>query len=305
MNVLIAGATGFIGSKLVRALQQNHKVTVVGRDMQNLQRQFSAPVQLATWEMLANLDASAYDAIINLCGHNIAASRWNETVKKDIIDSRVETTSTLINWAIKHHVKPHFICANAVGIYGVQDSSNLVTLDESSPIDFEHPHDFLSEIGIRWQQALQPAIDYGMNVTSTRFGVVLEKGEGILKKLALSFYMGLGSTIGDGKQIMSWVHIDDVVGGILFLLNKPELTGAFNITSPNPVTQAEFAAALAKALHRPLLLKMPAFVIRILFGEMGEFLLLKGQRVLPSRLIASGYQFHYPSLIDALHREYE
>lgn len=304
MNVLIAGASGFIGHRLVAALQPSHIITVLGRDRTNLQRHFSEPVKLATWEMLPNLEASAYDAIINLCGYNIARSRWSEAVKKQLIDSRVKTTSVLVDWAIKAKAKPHFICANAVGIYGMQASHDNRELDEDSPIDFEHPCDFLSEIGVRWQQVLQPAIDYGMPVTTTRFGIVLGKGDGVLKKLSPSFYMGFGSIIGDGKQIMSWVHIDDVVNSILFLLNKPALTGAFNVTSPNPVSQAEFARTLAKAMHRPLFLKMPAFVIRMLFGEMGESLLLKGQRVVPSRLIEAGYDFRYPELKDALLHEY-
>ena len=186
----------------------------------------------------------------------------------------------------------------------MQDNADKAALDEDSPIDFEHPRDFMSEIGIRWQQAMQPAIDYGLNVVSTRFGVVIGYGEGILKKLSPSFYMGFGSVIGDGNQMMSWVHIDDVVGAIIFLLNKPDLKGVFNLTSPHPVSQAEFARALATTMHRPLLLKMPAFVIRVLFGEMGDCLLLKGQRVVPNRLIKLGYEFRYPNLVDALRHEY-
>ena len=191
-----------------------------------------------------------------------------------------------------------------MGIYGLQDNADNTALDEDSPIDFEHPVDFMSEIGIRWQQALQPAIDYGLNVTTTRFGIVLGHGEGILKKLSPSFSMGLGSVIGSGKQMMSWVHIDDVVSAILFLLNKPDLKGAFNLTSPHPVSQAEFARVLATTLHRPLLLKMPTFMIRILLGEMGDNLLLKGQRVGPKRLLKLGYEFRYPNLVDALRHEY-
>lgn len=304
MNLLIAGATGFIGKKLVTALQANHTVTVLGRNMENLHRNFTKPVNTVTWESLPNLDACTYDAVINLCGYNIAASRWSDSVKEQIIQSRVKTTSALVDWAIKQEAKPHFICANAVGIYGMQNNADNAELDEDSPIDFEHPRDFMSEIGIRWQQALQPAIDYGLNVTTTRFGVVIGNGEGILKKLSPSFYMGFGSVIGDGNQMMSWVHIDDVVGAIIFLLNKPDLKGAFNLTSPHPVSQAEFARALATTMHRPLLLKIPAFVIRILFGEMGDCLLLNGQRVVPNRLIKLGYAFRYPSLVDALRHEY-
>lgn len=305
MKVLIAGASGFIGQKLALGLQPSHSITVLGRDQANLERHFSKPVHCVTWDSLSDLDAKSFDAVINLSGYNIAASRWSHHVKKQIIDSRVNTTAILVDWIIQAQAKPHFLCANAVGIYGMQSNDDKEALDEDTPIDFENPRDYLSEIGVRWQQALQPAIDYGMNVTTTRFGVVLGKGEGVLKKLSLSFYMGLGSIIGDGKQMMSWVDIDDVVGAMIFLLNKPELTGVFNITAPHPVSQAEFARTLATTMHRPLFLKMPSIFIRLLFGEMGECLLLKGQRVLPSRLIEQGYQFHYPELADALCHEFQ
>jgi uncharacterized protein len=304
VNLLIAGATGFIGKKLVTALQANHSVTVLGRDMANLRRHFTQPTKAVDWDSLPHLKAGTYDAVINLCGYNIAASRWNDRVKEQIIQSRVKTTSALVDWVIKQEAKPHFICANAVGIYGMQDNADHEVLDEDSPIDFEHPRDFMSEIGICWQQALQPAIDYGLNVASMRFGVVIGYGEGLLKKLTPSFYIGCGSVIGDGTQMISWVHIDDVVGAILFLLNKPSFKGAFNLTSPHPVSQAEFARVLATTMHRPLLLKTPAVVIRMLFGEMGDCLLLKGQRVVPNRLIRLGYEFRYPNLVDALRHEY-
>lgn len=304
MNILIAGAAGFIGKKLVKVLQSEHHITVLGRNDAHLARHFTGAIHRVTWDQLHQLDARTFDAVINLAGFNISAARWNSKVKKKLIDSRVQTTSTLVNWAISASAKPHFICANAVGIYGMQGRNDTQAFDEDTLIDFENPRDFLSEIGVRWQQALQPAIDFGMNVSSTRFGVVLGKGDGVLKKLAPSFYMGCGSIIGDGQQILSWVHIDDVVGAILFLLHHPELNGAFNVTSPNPVNQAEFARALATTLHRPLFLKMPAFVVRTLFGEMGECLLLEGQRVLPARLMKLGFQFNYPDLMGALRHEY-
>lgn len=304
MNILIAGATGFVGKKLVAALQSKHTVTVLGRNRENILRHVTQQVNAVTWDELPDLDAGTYDAVINLCGYNIADSRWNDRVKEQIIQSRVKTTAALVDWIIKEKAKPHFLCANAVGIYGMQDSADTAVLDEESPINFEHPCDFMSEIGIRWQQALQPAIDYGLNAVSMRFGVVLGYGEGILKKLTPSFYMGLGSVVGDGRQIMSWVDIDDLVGAILFLLDKPELNGVFNLTSPHPVSQAEFSRALATTMHRPLLLKTPAVVIRLLFGEMGDCLLLKGQRVVPTRLTKLGYKFRYPKLEDALRHEY-
>lgn len=304
MKILIAGASGFLGQELVKALAATHDLTVLGRNRATLQQRFSKEVTICTWDTLFELDAQTYDVLINLCGHNIGASRWTTEVKKQLIESRVNTSMTLIDWAIKQKAKPRFYCANAIGIYGLQENGAPQAFDENSIIDFNHPQDFLSEIGIRWQQALQPAIDHDMPVTITRFGVVLKKGQGMLKRLTPSFYFGLGSIIGDGRQIISWVHSQDLVDAFLFLLDKPELTGAFNITSPYPVSQAEFAHALAKVMHRPLLLKLPAFLIRTLFGEMGDCLLLKGQRVIPKRLIENGYQFHYPHLIDALTKEF-
>lgn len=305
MNILIAGASGFVGHELIRVLKIDNSVTALGRKMPRVSRNDSSNVIWCSWNELSSLNANDYDAVINLCGYNIAASRWTENVKKQIIDSRVNTSTLLIQWIIKHNAKPHFLCANAVGIYGVQDSSDPTAFDESTPIDSDQPRDFLSEIGIRWQEALQPAIDYGLQVTTLRFGVVLKKNGGMLKKLVPSFYLGMGSIIGDGKQSISWVHMDDVVAAIIFLLNKPELTGPFNISSPNPVNQAQFARELSTSMHRPLLLTTPAFFIRALFGEMGDYLLLKGQRVLPKRLIDAGYVFHYPHLADALQHEFK
>ncbi|ASQ46662.1 TIGR01777 family oxidoreductase [Legionella clemsonensis] len=304
MNILIAGASGFIGTELVNALHSNHQITVLGRSKQKLQQHFCANIPQVTWEMLPQLDATDYDVIINLCGHNIAASRWNDKVKQLLIGSRVDTTAALVNWIITHKAQPHFYCANAVGIYGLQQNGDPRELDENTIIDFSQPRDFLSEIGIKWQQALQPGIDYGMKITSTRFGVVLKKGEGMLKQLAPSFNFGLGSILGDGKQVISWVHIEDLIGAFLFLLKHSNFTGPFNLTSPYPVNQAEFAKTLASVMHRPLWLKMPAFVIRTLFGEMGETLLLHGQRVIPKRLIEEGYQFQFPELQGALEKEF-
>lgn len=304
MNILIAGASGFVGKALANALKDHNKITVLGRSEATLRQLFPTNASYCTWDTLSQLDAHHYDAVINLCGYNIAAQRWTDSVKKQIIDSRVTTSQILIRWIMHHKAKPHFLCANAVGIYGLQENGDKTLLDENTTIDTSHPKDLLSEIGIKWQSALQPAIDYGMPVTTTRFGVVLKKGEGMLKKLYPSFSLGLGSTIGDGIQMISWIHIDDLVSAILFLLNKPELNGPFNLTSPHPVSQAEFAQTLAKTIHRPLLFKIPAFLIRLLFGEMGESLLLKGQQVIPKRLLDAGFKFHYPLIEDVFKHEF-
>ena len=304
MNILIAGASGFIGQALVKSLQENHRITVLGREEAKLQRLFGASVTIAAWNALDSLRAGDYHAVINLCGHNIAASRWSERVKEQVIASRVNTTVTLLNWAINQSAKPHFYNASAIGIYGTQEQDDPIAYDENSPIDFQKPRDFLSEIGTRWENALSPAEAAGIPVTITRFGVVLKKGQGMLKKLAPAFYFGLGSVIGTGTQIISWVHIEDIVRAYQFLLNNPQLTGSFNLTSPNPLSQILFAQTLAKSMHRPLLFKTPAVVIRTIFGEMGECLLLKGQRVLPKRLMREGFDFKYATLESALEQEF-
>lgn len=300
MNILIAGASGLIGKELIRGLGQDHNITILGRHKDLLLQVSSGQVLSVSWDELDRLDANAFDAVINLCGSNIAAARWTPAIKKDIIDSRVETTKTLIRWILQQKAKPHFYCANAVGIYGLQKNGDPTALTEDTEINFEQPKDFLSQVGVRWQQALQPAIDAGLAVTSTRFGVVLKKGDGFLGKLYLSYFSGLGSIIGNGQQYLSWVHSQDVVNAYQFLLSHPQIVGAVNITSPNPCRQKDFAKAFAKSLRRPLLLITPAFVIHLLFGEMGDCLINHGQKVIPKRLLDAGFEFKWPTIQMAL-----
>jgi uncharacterized protein len=304
MNILIAGGTGLIGSSLVPYLSAEHKITVVSRKHAHVKEAFEQPVKSCTWDTLSAVDANQFDAVINLAGYNIAAKRWSNKTKQLIIDSRVNTNSMLINWIIQSKAKPHFYCANAVGIYGAQSTDDPTVYDEDSPINFDKPKDFLNKVGALWQQSLQPAIDYGMPVTTTRFGVVLKHGEGFLGKMAPVYKLGLGSIIGSGKQVLSWVDIDDVLLGYTFLLKNPNLTGAFNFTSPNPITQAEFSNTFAKVLKRTIVLKTPAFIIRLLFGEMGEYLINSGQAVKPKRLLEAGFTFKYPDIEKSLQREY-
>ncbi|MBL7481257.1 TIGR01777 family oxidoreductase [Legionella bononiensis] len=303
MNILIAGASGLIGQELIHGLSQEHHFTVLGRHKDLLRQVFSGQFVSVSWDELDTLDASEFDAVINLCGLNISAARWTPKIKEEIITSRVETTERLARWIIKQKANPHFYCANAVGIYGMQEHGESAVLSEDTVIDFSRPKDFLSEVGIRWQQALQEAETAGLAVTSTRFGVVLKKGKGMLGKLYPSFISGFGSVIGNGKQYISWVDSKDVVNAYRFLLERPDITGAVNLTSPNPCMQKDFAKAYAKSLHRPLLLMTPAFVIHLLFGEMGDCLINHGQRVIPKRLLDEGFTFQFPTIDKAL--EYE
>lgn len=302
MNILIAGASGFIGTILANHLSQNHKITVLGRKLEKLESIFSNDISQLTWDNLKLHDAKQYDVIINLSGSNIGAKRWSSRVKKELIESRTKTNQQLIDWLIYYHAKPRFFCANAIGIYGAQDIS-ADSFDEESPLP-QSSDDFLQHIGLVWEQSLKSAIDAGIPVTTLRFGVVLKQGEGMLKKLELPFRLGFGSVVGSGHQALSWIYYKDLINALDFLIEHQKVTGAVNITSPYPVTQQEFAQLLAKALKRPLFLKTPGLIIKILFGEMGDYLLLKGQSVLPKRLNELGFKFTYPKIEDVLFEEF-
>ena len=303
MNILIAGASGFIGAELATHLSQHHKITVLGRKLEKLASIFSKDVSQLTWDSLKLHDAKQYDIIINLSGSSIGAKRWSSKVKKELIKSRTDTNQQLVEWLIHHHAKPRFFCANAIGIYGAQTISKE-SFDEQSPLP-KSSDDFLQHIGILWEQSLKAAIDAHIPVTTLRFGVVLKKGEGILKKLELPFRLGLGSILGSGSQTLSWIYYKDLIKAINFLIEHQDVTGPVNITSPYPITQQEFAQELAKALNRPLFFKTPALIIKMLFGEMGDYLLLKGQRVFPSRLNELGFTFTYPKIESVLVEEFK
>lgn len=298
MNILIAGASGFIGTLLVNHLSQHHKITVLGRSVEKLEPIFPQDISKLSWDNLTTHQAKPYDLIINLSGSNIGAKRWSSKVKNQLINSRTGTNQQLIEWLTHHHAKPRFFCANAIGIYGAQDISTDV-FDEDSPLP-PSSNDFLQHIGLSWEQSLNSAIAAGLPVTTLRFGVVLKQGEGMLKKLELPFRLGLGSVLGSGHQTLSWIYYKDLINAIDFLIEHPQITGPVNITSPYPITQQEFAQQFAKTLKRPLFLKTPGLFIKILLGEMGSYLLLKGQRVHPKRLNKLGFKFTYPKIESAL-----
>lgn len=303
MNILIAGASGFIGTQLATHLLKNHKVTVLGRTLKKLESLFSKDIGLLTWDNLKSQDAKQYDIIINLSGTNISAKHWSSKIKKELIESRTGTNQHLVEWLLYHHAKPRFFCANAVGIYG-SHFSDANSFDEQSPLP-QSSDDFLQQIGLLWEQSLKPATDAGIPVTTLRFGVVLKKGEGMLKKLELPFRFGLGSILGSGDQTLSWIYYHDLINAIDFLIEHQEVTGPVNITSPYPITQREFAQEFAKALKRPLFLKTPGVLIKIIFGDMGNYLLLKGQKVFPSRLKELGFTFTAPKIETVLAEEFK
>ncbi len=292
-TILITGASGLIGSALTTALESaGHKVILAVREkVQN-------PQQEIRWSpVLGEIDQQALegiDAVVHLAGANIAGKRWTESYKKIILESRTKGTALISEAIAKMVRKPRaFLSASAIGYYGDRGAAEL---DESSaPGD-----DFLSEVCLQWERSCQPARDAGIRTVNTRIGVVLSPAGGALKKMLFPFKMGVGGVIGDGKQAMSWIALDDVVAAMRFLLTQDSLSGPVNLVSPQPVTNREFTKMLGKVLRRPTILPMPAFAAKLAFGEMADALLLSSTRVVPERLQTAGFDFKYPQLESAL-----
>lgn len=290
MNILIAGGTGFLGSALVIALKKNHQVTVLGRHLNSGEGQLN-------WQDLHTLEG--YDVVINLAGENIGEEKWTFERKKNILTSRIETTHELASLcAIAQDPKPRLLNASAIGIYGLQEAAiNQLppAYDENSAIDFTSHTDFLSEVARAWEQETLAAVTAGCDVTWLRFGVILDPCGGALKKMLPAFKWGFGSIIGSGQQAFTWVSRHDAIRAIEFIIEQ-HITGPICISAPHAVTQRQFAQALAKELHRPCYLTLPRWLIRILFGQMGEELLLRGQHVKPLRLHELGFSFDFPTI---------
>jgi len=241
---------------------------------------------------LARLEG--FDAVVHLAGESIAEGRWSEEKKKRIRESRVQGTR-LLGDALANLTNPPrtFVSASAIGFYGNRGDELLT--ESSAPGD-----DFLAKVCAEWEDATALATEKGIRVVNARFGVILDTNGGALKKMLPPFRMGVGGKVGSGKQWMSWIALDDVVGGIQFALANDSTKGPVNFVAPVPVTNAEFTKTLGRVLSRPTIFPIPAFAIKLLFGEMGEALLLGGQRVAPERLVAEGYEFSYPQLEQAL-----
>jgi len=293
MKILITGGTGFIGARLCRhLLQAGHQLTVYSRRPEKV-----VPCCGATVKALDSLDTltsdSEFDVVINLAGEPIAAKRWSAQRKQVLLDSRLSTTRALLD-AIGRMAKPPecLINASAVGFYGDQGDADV---DEST----QPNNDFGHQLCQQWEDLARQAEALGLRVCITRIGLVVGRGGGFLEKMLPPFRLGLGGRFGSGAQWMSWIHRDDLVKLIEWLLNHPDCRGVYNATAPYPVSNEQFTKTLAGLLKRPALLPMPAVVARILFGEMA-LLLLTGQRVLPSRISQTEFKFSYPDLKTAL-----
>lgn len=294
MRILIAGGTGFIGKAMLREWASQHAIEVLTRDPSKAQLTPNARAvgwdgkTLGAWTQ--HLEGA--DVLINLAGETIA-QRWNPEVKQRLWDSRVKTTELLVQAVLNAQSPPRVMLqASAIGIY---DQKPETTCDEDSP----PATGFLADLGKAWEAAAQPVSGRGVRLCYMRIGIVLGEGGGALERMLTPFKLGVGGPIGSGKQWLSWIHLDDIVGAAAFLMARDDLSGAFNFTAPNPVTMNEFAKTLGKVLLRPAVFRAPAFALRLMMGEMAE-LVLEGSRVLPKRLLEAGYEFRYPTLETAL-----
>lgn len=288
MRIGVTGASGFLGSALVPVLRgAGHDVVRIGRG-----RESDIPWNPAD----GLLDAQAcrgIDAFVHLAGANVGA-RWTPEHKREIHDSRVLGTSLIARTAAALSPAPRvLVCASAVGIYG--DAGNA-ECDESAPSG----HDFLARVGLAWEAAAEPARAAGIRTVHLRFGVVLASAGGALPRMLPAFRMGAGGALAGGRQWMSWVSLEDVLGIVRFVLTHDRIEGAVNAVAPAPVTNAEFTRTLAHVIRRPALFPVPAFALKLMYGEMAEGTLLVSQRVVPRRLLEAGYSFRHSSLESAL-----
>jgi uncharacterized protein len=277
MNVAITGASGFVGRHLTARLQaEGHSTRAISLR--------SAPTAGAL---------EGCDAVVNLAGENIA-QRWTQAAKRRIRESRVKGAQALVA-AMRAHPPNMLVSASASGYYGSRGDALLT--EESQPGE-----DFLSQVCIDWEREAQRASEVGVGVVILRFGMVLGTGGGALARMLGPFKLGVGGRIATGRQWMSWIHMDDLCDLILFILRRSALVaeqGVLNATSPNPATNADFTRELARALHRPAALPVPAMALKLLFGEMSE-VLLASQRVIPAVALRAGFEFRYPEIGAAL-----
>ena len=291
MKIVISGASGLIGTQLVKRLSTN------GHDVVRLVRRTAKAGEVQWDPKRGVLDPAALagvDAVIHLSGAGIGDKRWTNSYRKEIMDSRTLSTALLASTIAGMPTKPTvFLSGSAIGIYGARNDEKLTEVST-------HGTSFLADVCEQWEQAAKPAIDAGIRTVFLRTGIVLSPKGGALKKLLPLFKLGVGGKFGNGKQWQSWISMDDEVGAIEHLLTAP-VSGAVNLTAPNPVTNAEFTKVLAGVLKRPAIVPVPTFAPKlILGGELADALLFTGQRVIPAALNASGYTFKHSTLESAL-----
>jgi len=296
MKLVIAGASGFIGSMLVQRLwQRGDSLVLLSRKPRSPAAAINTdwlvwqPGESGGWE--ESIDEA--DGIVNLAGEGIAEKRWTERQKEMIRSSRIDSTRALVHAIAKAKAKPKFLInASAVGYYGARGDETLT--EESAP-----GKDYLARVCVAWEEEARKAQDHGVRVALVRTGIVLAKGKGALAKMVTPFKFFVGGPLGSGKQWMPWIHIEDEIGLILFLIENANAQGSFNATAPNPVTMEEFCRVLGRVLNRPSWASVPASALTLLLGEMAD-MVLAGQKALPNAAQKLSYKFKQPTLTEAL-----
>lgn len=292
MRIVISGATGFLGRPLVQALRSDgHTVVALSRSAQ--------PGDFATWEPDGTADEWARhldgaDGVINLAGESIGSARWTRARKDRMLDSRVLATRSIVE-AVRRAARPPRFLLNASGVDYYGSRGDTILTEESGP-----GSDFLASLVQEWEAEALQAENAGPRVVLLRSGVVFHRDSDALKRMARPFTWFVGGRLGSGRQYLAWIHRDDWVGCVRFLIETEEARGAFNLTAPTPSTNAEFTDVLASALHRPAVIPAPAFVLRAILGEMADALVLSSHRVIPARALSMGFTFTYPTLTEAL-----
>jgi uncharacterized protein len=302
MRVFVTGGTGLVGSRLVKKLlERGDQVTLLTRRLGVAKDLFGAgctPVEgdpMKPGEWMKTLGDC--DGVIHLAGENIFGKRWNTEFKAQLFDSRIKSTQNIVQSLA---VQPRradgspkvLVNTSAIGYYGPRGDEEL---DESSP----PAHDFLAHLCVEWERAARPVEGVGIRLALVRVGVVLDKKGGALKQMLLPFKLGAGGPVGNGKQYVSWIHHEDMVGIFMMALDNSQASGPINGTAPNPVTSKAFGKALGAALHRPAFLPTPSFALRLGLGEVAD-VVATGQRVIPRKTMALGYAYRYPTVEIAL-----
>jgi uncharacterized protein (TIGR01777 family) len=298
MRVIITGATGFIGTALCRELCKHYEIIALTRSTDKAKQALGSMAAVTEWKPEARdgwertLDGAS--AVVNLAGENIASGRWTESKKSKILQSRLNATKAIVEAIEQADRKPQVLVqASAIGYYG--DRGDEI-LDENS----RNGTAFLSDVCKQWEQTIEPLADSPTRLAIIRLGPVLGAEGGMMQKLLPTFRCFLGGHPGSGKQWLSWIHVDDVTRAVRFVIESSEARGVYNFTSPNPLPAVDFYRLLGKLIHRPALLPLPAWLLKVLMGRMAEELLLSSLRVLPNRLLQAGYRFKYADPESAL-----
>jgi uncharacterized protein (TIGR01777 family) len=294
LNFLVTGGTGFIGRKLVKCLADAGQLTtVVTRNISVAKKILPQNTQIIDDINSCN---DNFDIIINLAGEPIS-QRWSASKKQEIYNSRIKTTENIIGFIKRASKKPELlISGSAIGYYGISQDAEF---NENSLPALQQDENFSQKLCSDWEASAKKAEDFGVATAFLRTGIVLASDEGALKKMLPPFKLGLGGKISSGEQMMSWVHINDEIRIIEHIINH-KLSQAINATAPNPVSNEVFSRALAKALNKPCLLTIPALNLKLVFGQMAEELLLNGQKVLPEKLLNTGFKFQFTEINEAM-----